>query len=332
MSVSARRDQLKEVPFWPQCQPHAGLWFDKYLHEQKGSTLEPFVEHIRQTGEIKEPPIYKDFFNRWRNELEKGGAQMREAQVVGRVIAGLGGETVIETGMTLHRTYGVPYIPGSSLKGAARAYATANLSGVWAEKGTAFRTLFGGLAISDGKKPEDKARVGIAVFCDALPIPGSASWKIHNDVMTVHHTYYYRGDNDNPPADWDSPTPIPFPSVSGRFLIAIQSPEAPEWAVPAMDIVKMALAESGVGGKTSSGYGRFTFTPPPNYHRGTVKEFGLGPNQSFGFIIDAQSQEQIFVHRSGLRPGVNDLKSGDIVDYKIGQGKKGKQAQDVHFA
>jgi CRISPR-associated protein Cmr6 len=253
MTVPARRDQLKNTPFYPQVNPHAGLWFDKYLQEQKGSTLEPFVEHIRQTGEIKEPLAYAAFFNRWQTELEKAGAAVRQAEVVGRLAAGLGGETVIETGLTLHHTYGVPYIPGSSLKGAARAYAIANLAGEWAEGGSAFRTLFGGLAISPGKKPEEKARAGITVFHDALPIPGS--FKIYNDVMTVHHPDYYQKES-SPPADWDSPTPIPFPSVNGRFLIATYAPSASEWAEAAMAILRLALAERGVGGKTSSGYGR----------------------------------------------------------------------------
>ncbi|MCL4871745.1 MAG: type III-B CRISPR module RAMP protein Cmr6 [Anaerolineae bacterium] len=261
MTVPARRDALESVPFWPQFAPNAGLWFDKYLAEQKKKEKQknetkkedPFVSHIQRTGKIEEPAVYKDFFTRWQEALEKAGAVLREAQVIGRLAAGLGGETVIETGLTLHRTYGVPYIPGSSLKGAARAYATANLDGDWAKDQRAFHTLFGGQQLGKGEKPEEKARVGIAVFHDALPIPGS--FKIGNDVMTVHHPDYYQKES-SPPADWDSPTPIPFPSVNGRFLIATYAPSAPEWAESAMAILRLALAERGVGGKTSSGYGR----------------------------------------------------------------------------
>lgn len=329
MTIPARRIDLQSVPFWPQFAPHAGLWFDKYLQWQKDDTLEPYVEHIRQTGEIKEPSGYKEFFTRWRDELEKAGAVLREAQVVGRLAAGLGGEAVIETGLTLHHTYGVPYIPGSSLKGMARAYAIANLAGAWVENGAAFRTLFGGLAVSPGLASEEKARAGIAIFYDALPLPGS--FTIYNDVMTVHHPDYYQG-KVSPPADWDSPTPIPFPSVNGRFLIAIHAPSAPEWAEPAMSLLKIALAERGVGGKTSSGYGRFLFAPSPGYQRGTVKRFGLGRNQSYGHIIPSDGGAEIFVHRTGLRPGVDDLKAGDIVDYKVSLGKQGPQAEDVHFS
>lgn len=253
MTVPARRDILKSVPFWPQFAPHAGLWFDKYLQAQKGDTLEPYVSHIQQTGDIKEPAVYKDFFTRWQEALEKAGAVLREAEVIGRLAAGLGGETVIETGLTLHHTYGVPYIPGSSLKGAARAYAIINLAGDWAKDQRAFHTLFGGQQLGKGENPEEKARAGIAVFHDALPIPGG--FKIYSDVMTVHHPDYYQKES-LPPADWDNPTPIPFPSVNGRFLIATYAPSAPEWAEAAMAILRLALADRGVGGKTSSGYGR----------------------------------------------------------------------------
>ena len=44
-----------------------------------------------------------------------------------RMIVGLGAENVHETSMTLHHIYGIPYIPGSALKGIARDAAVADL-------------------------------------------------------------------------------------------------------------------------------------------------------------------------------------------------------------
>jgi len=44
-----------------------------------------------------------------------------------RMIVGLGAENVHETSMTLHHIYGIPYIPGSGLKGIARDAAVADL-------------------------------------------------------------------------------------------------------------------------------------------------------------------------------------------------------------
>jgi CRISPR-associated protein Cmr6 len=40
----------------------------------------------------------------------------------GRPILGLGIESVLETGLRLHATYGTPLIPGSSLKGLSSHY------------------------------------------------------------------------------------------------------------------------------------------------------------------------------------------------------------------
>lgn len=321
MTTPARRNSLATHPLWQQHYPHSGLWFDKYLENQKSDTqkMEPYVEHIRQVGSIKEPADYEPFFSRWRVELEKAGVQLREAETIGRLAAGLGNESVIENSLILHHTYGVPFIPGSSLKGTARAYAAQTLAGAWGKGSAAFDTLFG-----------RQDRVGITVFYDALPIPGS--YKIHNDVMTVHHPNYYQKDNGEAPADWDSPTPIPFLSVSGRFLIALHAPNYPEWASAAMGILQIALAQSGVGGKTSSGYGRFLFTPAPGYQRGTVKQFGLGSSQSYGFIIPDHGQEEIFVHRDHLRAATYQLAAGDRVDFKIITDRQKKQAQDVHLS
>jgi len=45
-----------------------------------------------------------------------------------RLVVGLGDESVYETSIRLHRNYGVPYIPGSALKGVAKHYSIMNLT------------------------------------------------------------------------------------------------------------------------------------------------------------------------------------------------------------
>ena len=39
-----------------------------------------------------------------------------------RMVIGLGNESVYETSMILHHIYGIPYIPGSAIKGVVRSY------------------------------------------------------------------------------------------------------------------------------------------------------------------------------------------------------------------
>jgi len=75
-------------------------------------------------------------------------------------------------------------------------------------------------------------------------------------VMTVHHAGYYMKENV-PPADWDDPTPIPFLSATGTYLLALAGPT--EWIPPTFRLLELALKAEGVGAKTSSGYGRMMF-------------------------------------------------------------------------
>jgi len=45
-----------------------------------------------------------------------------------------------------------------------------------------------------------------------------------------------------------------FPLAHGRYLLAVTGPE--EWTETAIQILKIAVEESGAGAKTAAGYGR----------------------------------------------------------------------------
>jgi CspA family cold shock protein len=60
---------------------------------------------------------------------------------------------------------------------------------------------------------------------------------------------------------------------------------------------------------------------------GTVKFFN--DSKGFGFIKDSQSNEEIFVHISGL---VDDIREDDEVTFETAQGKKGLNAVNVKLA
>jgi CRISPR-associated protein Cmr6 len=177
----------------------------------------------------------------------------RKATVKGRMIVGLGDESVLETSIALHHTYGVPYIPGSALKGLASSYAHQKLGENWQKGSDAHNILFGNT---------DKA--GYITFFDALYVPDSGhhGQALYPDIITVHHQEYYNTGKDNAPADWDSPTPVPFLSATGSYLLALAAPDLPtdnEWVPRTFDILEHALKEMGIGAKTSSGYGRMEF-------------------------------------------------------------------------
>lgn len=299
------REVLKGVKV--QSDTHAGLWLDKYMSSfQESNAKRDLVEQVSK----RISPLYKDFFHRWEQTLEKAGAKTRKAEVKGRLAINLGAEAVLETSISLNHTYGVPYIPGSALKGLAAHYANNCLDPAnWGEDSEAFLILFG--------NPTGSGHVR---FFDALYVPNSgfqhqALWP---DVITVHHPKYYRGEQV-PPADWDSPTPIPFLSATGEYLVALAGPD--EWVKAAFDILKLALEEEGIGAKTSSGYGRMILEEDKSPKEliqmdGTVRSFN--PQSGRGKLVDDNGKEYSF-SRDALQKGWSPARGQKIV-FKVVKG------------
>jgi CRISPR-associated protein Cmr6 len=247
--MSSRREALE----WnrPSRTTNAGLWLDKYLDSSGADDSKAKHNLIKDVAGIAVPDSYRAFYKRWRVALEQQDCKPREVVIIGRMALGLGDESVLETSITLHHIYGVPYIPGSALKGLAASYARQQLEGEeWSETGKHYLTVFG-----------DTDNAGFITFYDALfipPEPGNKS-PLAVDVLTVHHPKYYQNTGE-PPADWDDPVPIPFLSATGRYLLALGGPA--EWVELAFQVLGMALRDAGVGAKTSSGYGRARIAKP----------------------------------------------------------------------
>jgi len=268
-TIGSRRKNLNRIEF--DTKVNASLWLDKFI---KGQNIEgdeprrndekPFKNQlIDEVTAIETPDIYGKFFERWLESLDAVGAKFKSLEVDGRMVVGLGAESVLETSIALHRTYGVPYISGSALKGLAASYAHKHLGSDWKKEtkttklGKAHEFVFGS---------QDSA--GFIIFHDALYVPktgknnqetkkNQALWA---DIMTVHHRDYY-GDEDVAPADWDNPVPIPFLSATGNYLAAISCVEgADKWIEFVWLILEKSLQEEGIGAKTSSGYGRAKLT------------------------------------------------------------------------
>jgi CRISPR-associated protein Cmr6 len=183
------------------------------------------------------------------NDLESKGL----FNTAGRLIIGLGGENVLETGLTLNHTYGTPLIPGSALKGLAAHYcdqAWGAVDEMFKLSGENHQAIFG--------TTEDSGHI---IFHDAWITPKSLEGSLQHDVMTPHHGDYYSDDTGKtPPTDFDDPIPVPFLSVVGTFHVAVScdvsGEEGQKWAKLALDLLSEALSEWGIGGKTNAGYGR----------------------------------------------------------------------------
>ena len=237
---------------------HPGLLLQRYLfHPADGSErwaaekrdLLRTVRDAANDGELR--GLYRAAFDRWTRALSADPPPI-DLTTEGRLIVGLGSESVLETGIRLHHTYGLPVIPGSALKGVSAHYCNAAWGSVEPkfvrETGEYHRLLFG--------TTDDS---GCATFHDAWLVPNSPN-PLVLDVMTPHHPEWL--DGTKPPTDFDSPVPVSFVSVTGTFRVAVSwngpagHPQSSNWTRLALGLLKEALREWGVGGKTSSGYGR----------------------------------------------------------------------------
>ncbi len=253
--MSSRRAGLETIESNKAQTANVSLWLNKWLDKKddKDNTAKHNLvkEVVEKASNQEQQTLYKSFFKRWEQTLKDYGVKdenTRKARVRGRMVVGLGSESVLETSITLHHTYGVPYIPGSALKGLARHF-TKEIKD-WKPGYT--EIIFG------NEKKGEKAFAGYITFFDALYLPNSGEKQraLHSDVMTVHHQdYYMKG--TVAPADWDDPIPVPFISATGTYLLALAGPD--DWIEPTFKLLKLALSEEGIGAKTSSGYGRMKF-------------------------------------------------------------------------
>jgi CRISPR-associated protein Cmr6 len=257
---------------------HPGLLLQRYVaHPADGSTAwqqaKPAIQDAARTATPCE--LYKAAFDRWKQSLPELTVA-DELQTLGRLIVGLGTENVLETGIRLHHTYGMPILPGLALKGLAAHYCDQ----VWGERDNSNPS--DDVVKFRGPRKEDRANnrpaepqgqyhkllfgttddSGCIIFHDAWFVPDSESEPLKLDVMTPHHSGWNNVEKPEPPTDFDSPVPVPFLSVSGKFHVAVSwcgpaSNKAEAWRDTAMDCLRAALFHWGIGGKTTSGYGRF---------------------------------------------------------------------------
>lgn len=231
---------------------HAGLALDRYLAViEAGGENKHKKDLFKNAASITVSDGYRLALTRWQKLLFDQTVHSKEMKVQDRLIVGLGSKSVTETSITLHHTYGVPVIPGSALKGLARHYLHHNFAGNEEAKKYLTNILFG-----------DTDSAGYITFFDAWYIPVDNQLPLHKDVMTPHHMEYNAEKGKSTPTDFDDPNPVGFISAIGKYLVALKGPND-EWTELTFRLLEDALKYAGVGGKTSSGYGRLVGTTVP---------------------------------------------------------------------
>ena len=199
-----------------------------------------------------------------------------DLQALWRTVIGLGNNSVYEVSMTLHHTYGIPYVPATTLKGIVRSWIIRECF-----KRKENRALENGLFVHLFGETDQK---GAVVFFDAFPQTPPV---LRPDVMNVlYPDYYMKG---KAPGDWQAGRPVYFLTLDAKdyhkkplkfqYLFGLMPGdenttlqsfgEAAEPFVKLKDLssnsslletvgqwTKRALYLHGLGSKTSRGYGR----------------------------------------------------------------------------
>jgi len=221
-----------------------------------------------------------------------------------RLVLGLGLPNSVETGFLFDRLTGCPYIPGSSLKGMARAAANliarGELSGdrtFWEEN---CLRLFGPTDVTQS------SRKGQAIFYDAFP---DQRPDLVADLLNPHYTKHLE-DPDEVPADWHDPIPVPFLAIevgaTFRLFLGLRTAQGlvafrrdHKDLLKLEELLKTAFDDLAIGGKKSSGYG-YLHLPGGDSSSGTGEE--LPPPQAANKLTNVlleRDGSRILVRRSG---------------------------------
>jgi CRISPR-associated protein Cmr6 len=235
---------------------HPGLLIQRGLEVHDEDDKEAKTQHIRRICAIPASTFYQNAYQRWRQAT--GNAlrfKQLELALESRLFIGLTGGGMLETGCAISHSYGMPYIPGSSLKGVVRAHV--GQSPFAAQHPQVIDELFGAAADPEQGHPDGLA--GLVVFHDAWWVPNSAATPLVEEIVTSHHLEYYGKEGQVDASDRDSPIPNAQIAVQGHFLFVLEG--EPAWRDLAEQMLLAALSQRGIGAKTRTGYGLFDPAP-----------------------------------------------------------------------
>jgi CRISPR-associated protein Cmr6 len=206
-------------------------------------------------------------------QLQKEGYKVKNSylSLSWRLVIGLGASHPQETSMTIHHIYGIPYIPGSAIKGVTRHWAILKFAEeISKSENSEFEKAIERVskALENGEKMDLKVedlefnqlieifgtqkQQGKVIFFDAYP---AGEIKLKIDIMNPHYPKYYS--EGQVPADWQNPVPIKFLTVEDtKFQFYLVS-KSEDLLKKSLELLKEALKYHGIGAKTALGYGIF---------------------------------------------------------------------------
>lgn len=229
------------------------------------------VEPLKRAGKLNDndKAVMASLFARQQASFTAAAANAGQLQLdaisTAPFTTGLGNEHPLENGFAFLNPYGLPYLPGSGVKGVLRQAARELASGKWGGKHgwneTAITALFG----LESKGGDSDHLRGALSFWDVIPEIKGDSLAV--EIMTPHQKHYYQeGQN---PHDSGLPNPISFltvPAGSGftfyvQCNLALLEQSARDlvqeerWKVLMQTAFEHAFNWLGFGAKTAVGYG-----------------------------------------------------------------------------
>jgi CRISPR type III-B/RAMP module RAMP protein Cmr6 len=218
-------------------------------------------------------------------------AAITVGQLEGRLAINLAEGLIQNAGICLDRLFGLPFIPGSAVKGVCRHAALEELQAAQGDQRQqvfdSFRSVFGtadnDFQAAQGKRSagdlhefrhclrdrSENQKGGIA-FLPAYPLNEA---RVVVDLTNVHHPLYYGGDKRRNIAAGlpeslaeEKPQPNPFPTVEAgaqfAFCLVLNGvADDPAVLDAARRWLEIALTVRGLGAKTAAGYGWFSIQP-----------------------------------------------------------------------
>jgi len=231
------------------------IWNDRWEMHREGKTKAAATVLSLQPDDKKRMTALAE--RQQLQALKLGDAVHSEyAVATAPFVTGMGYGHPLENGFAFLNPYGLPYLPGSSIKGVLRRAAEE----LEVDVGVVDE-MFGSSA-ADGSQ-------GALNFWDVFP-----QGELALDIMTPHHTGYYQGTAS--PHDSESPVPIPFLTVApgAQFVFHVQLIRPSgilDWQIMLKQCFSHAFDWLGFGAKTAVGYGAMAVDEKAQEHAGTAR-------------------------------------------------------------
>lgn len=225
--------------------------YPKGKENEKKALFEKIVK-LNINSQLKE--IHAKIKSTIDNLKEKYISINFEMKTKTRLIVGFGSPSTLETSILLDNVLGIPYIPGSSLKGCFRNYVKIYLNDN-SDLKKQIKLIFG-----SEKDNDDNNIEGNLFFYNSYPVAVENQSNIFDiDVINVHYQDYYAG-NEKKPNEYKNPIPINFlcirPGVKFKFYLFLKNKLKDLKDDIEMNFKNM-LKDHGVGAKTNIDFGYF---------------------------------------------------------------------------